>query len=171
MEINTIVSFLTNPPFSRELLILKIIFLVFSLILFIIIVLLFLKTSWFKLRFGENIIEFFTYQPMRAKKVTKQWLKIKRRLETGLESEYKLAVIETDSLFDNILKKMGYSGETLGERLKKITPDILTNIEEIWAAHKIRNNIVHDPDYRLNLDEAKKTILIYEKALTELEVL
>jgi len=74
-------------------------------------------------------------------------------------------------MLDDILKRMGYSGETLGERLNKLTIASLPNLEEAKEAHKIRNNIVHDPDYRLSLDEAKKTIETYERALTDLQAL
>ena len=87
------------------------------------------------------------------------------------ESEHKLAIIEAEGLLDDIFKKMGFLGEAIGDRLKQITPSQLENIEEIREAHKIRNNIVHDPDYRLSLEEAKKAFEIYEKALINLEAL
>jgi len=47
----------------------------------------------------------------------------------------------------------------------------LPSLAEVQGAHEIRNNIVHDPDYRLNLDGAQKTISFYEKAFTDLDVL
>jgi len=170
--INDIISFIASPPDAGWLVILKILVIVFFLILLVFIVIFtFWKTSWLKIRILLDFFEFFTYRPYGVKKLAKQWAKIMTRLASGLESEYKLAVIEADSMFDDILKKMGYSGETLGERLKKISSAILPNIEEIGQAHKIRNNIVHDPDFRLSLDEAKKALTIYEKALTELGAL
>jgi hypothetical protein len=119
----------------------------------------------------EDIFEIFTYRAVGTKKLVRQWQKTRVRLETGLESEYKLAVIEADSTLDEILKKMGYVGETMGERMEKINVAVLPNIEDVWAAHKIRNNIVHDPDFRLSLDETKRAISIYEKALTDLGAL
>jgi len=88
-----------------------------------------------------------------------------------LESEAKLALIEADALLDETLKRLGYPGESLGERLEKLTVDILPNLEEIQKIHKIRNNIIHDPTYKLNLEEAKKALVIYEKALINLDVL
>ncbi len=66
---------------------------------------------------------------------------------------------------------MGFTGASIGERLEKIKKEQLPSFDEILEAHKTRNNIVHDPDYRLSLDQAKKTLDIHEKALTELEVL
>lgn len=103
--------------------------------------------------------------------MAKQWFKIKARLDTGQESEFKLALIEADDLLSEVLKRLGYAGETLGERIEKITKASLSNIEDIKEAHKTRNNIVHDPDYRLTLEEAKKNTEIYENALSGLQAL
>ena len=90
-------------------------------------------------------------------------------MDTGLESEYKLAVIETDSMLDDILRRMGYAGETLGERLEKLTSATLPNIEEIKEVHRIRTNIIHDPDYRISLDETRRVMGIYEQAFKDLQ--
>lgn len=166
-----IVSLIINPPFGKLIFVFKFFFIVISLILLGFIIFFLKKTSWLKARILQDLVEFITYKPFGTKKLIKQWLKIKERLETGLESEYKLAIIEAEAILDDVLKKMGYSEETFGEKLKQVSVDILPNIEEIWEAHKTRNNIVHDPDFKLNLDEAKKTISIYEKALTDLGVL
>jgi hypothetical protein len=64
---------------------------------------------------------------------------------------------------------MGYAGETLGERLKNLTSATLSNIEEIKATHQVRNNIVHDPDYRLSLDDTRAALAVFEQALRDLQ--
>lgn len=168
---NNIVSLITNPPLGNFLSVLKIIAIGFSLVLSGIIVYFLLKTNWLKFRLIQDLVEIVTYKPLGAKKILKQWMKIKERLDTGLESEFKLAVIEADSMLDDILKKLGYNGETLDERLKQVSLDVLPSVEKVREAHKIRNNIVHDPDYRLNLEEAEKAMSIYENALTELDAI
>ncbi len=164
-----IISWLISPTFSGWLLILKILFIVAVLILLGFIIFALAKTSWLKRLLIWDLVEFFSFRPYGVRKVVKAWAKITARLETGLESEYKLAVIEADSMLDDILKRMGFGGETLGERLEKLTAATLPNLEQIWEAHKIRNNIVHDPDYRLTLDEARRVLDIYEQALRDLQ--
>ena len=164
---NNLFSFITSPEF---LLYSKIIFISIGIILLAAIFILLSKASWLKYRMLEDWTEFFVYRPFGVKKTFKQWAKILKRLETENETEYKLAVIEADSLLDEILKKMGIEGEVLGERLKQLKPGILPNFEEAWQAHKIRNNIVHDPDYRLDLAEAKKVVSIYEQTFRDLEM-
>jgi hypothetical protein len=58
----------------------------------------------------------------------------------------------------------------LGERLKQLDNNILPNLPQVFEAHKIRNNVVFDPDYKLTFEEAEKAIKIYEKSLQDLEV-
>ncbi|MFH1036921.1 MAG: hypothetical protein V1756_02580 [Patescibacteria group bacterium] len=172
-DINDIIQYL-SPIIStiyRWLPVLRIVFLAISVFLFGFIIFALLNTTWLNKLYLWDAKEFLTKQPYTVKKLFKQWQKIKVRLETGMETEYKLAVIEADSLTDDILKRMGFFGETLGERLEKVTTAILPDIAELAEAHKIRNNIVRDPDYRLSADETKKVIGSYEKALVELQAL
>ena len=89
----------------------------------------------------------------------------------GWEAEAKLAIIEADKILDNVLERMGYRGENLIERLKQVDEKILPNFEEIQLAHKIRDDIVHDPDYKLAIDHAKIVMEAYEEALRKLEAL
>ncbi len=149
---------------------LKIIFIVISLFFLVVIFYSLRKSSWLKYRFLQDVVEILTYRPYGVKKMAKIWSKIKGRLELGAESEYKLAVIEADSMLNDVLERMGFKGEILGDRLKQVTTDILPNVEESREAHKIRNNIVYDPDYKLTLDQAKKVLKIYEQALQDLQV-
>ena len=172
-EINDLISYLISPPppFDQWFIIARIIFIAVSLFFLFWIIYFLSKTSWLQVSFIEDAVEFFTYQPLGARKFIKQWNKIKHRLEIGLESENKLAIIEADSIFNDVLERMGFVEETFEARIKHLTSDLLPNIEEILEAHKVRNNIVYDPNYQITLDDAKKIILIYEKALTDLQAL
>jgi hypothetical protein len=105
------------------------------------------------------------------KKSNKAWLKIKKHLSYNDESHSKLAVIEADNLLDDVLKSANVRGETLGERLKNLNPAQLPNLNEIWEAHKIRNRLVHEPDYPLDSQTALKVISFYEKAFKGLELI
>lgn len=167
---NNVIFFIQFPHFGGLFWFLRFISIIISLIFFAFIITLLLKNTWLKRRFLENITEFFLYRPFGAKKTFKQWIKIIKRLETDSEAEYKLAIIEVDSLLNDILESIGYSGETIMEKLKQLNSTTLPNIEQIREAHKIRNNVVHDPDYHLTLDQAKKTLGIYEQAFRDLEM-
>lgn len=164
-----LISAILSPSFTGLLLALKLTF-IFSTLIFLVGIIYFLiNSSYFRYFIWYDVVEFLTYRPYGVKKIERVWQKTKARADTGLESEYKLAVMEADSMMDDILKRMGYSGETLGERLKALTAATILNIEEIKEAHKIRNSIIHDPDYRLSLDETRKVLAMYEQAFRDLQ--
>jgi len=139
---------------------------VFSGIFFILVLWLIIKTQIISTRINE-VAEAITKSAVPRKKAVKEWAAITGRLQRGSEAELKLAVIEADKLFDDTIKRMGFAGETMSERLKKITPAQLSVIDNVWNAHKVRNNVVHTPDYKLSRLEAEAAIAVYEKALKE----
>lgn len=164
------ISFISSPggiAFS----IVKILFIIFSLALLAAVFYFLANTNYLHFRIFQDVTEFFTYKPYGTKKMIKVWKKIFGRLELPNESEYKLAVIEADDLLDGILKRLGYAGDNLKERLASLTGIILPSIDKVREAHTVRNSIVHDPDYHLTLDQAKKLLDTYEQALRELQVL
>lgn len=165
-----LIPFIIEPPSLTWLLVLKIVFIIISIAMVYLMGYFAVKSYWFRFMYLEDITEFFTYRPYGTKSLEKSWNKIKTRLETGLESEFKLAIIEADSMLDDVLKKLGYPGESLGERLKKISSAVIPNISEIYEAHQVRNNIVHDPDYKLFLDDAQKTLSAFERCFQDLQI-
>lgn len=171
MDIINLISYLTSVGFQERLLPLKIVFIVFFLFFLGAAIYLLLRTRYLKFLFLENLFEFLTYRPYGVRKLAKIWAKIMARVETGTESEYKLAVIEADRLLDDTLKRMGYTGEGLGDRLKQLTKATLSNLDLLGEVHKIRNDIVHDPDYKLTLEQTKKTLETFEQALRDLQAL
>ena len=166
-----LINFIFRPQFTGNLLLLEIIFIIVSIVLVIMISYFIYATPWIKYRFLYDLMEFMTARPYGAKKVKGSWQRIVERLETNDEAEYKLALIEADEMLNIILNKMGYAGISLGERLKQLTNATLPNIEEIKRAHQIRNNIIQDPDYQINLETTKEILTIYEQAFRELDVI
>ena len=139
---------------------------IFSGLFFILVLRLIIKTQIISARINE-VAEAIAKSTAPRKKAVKEWTAIIGRLRRGSEAELKLAVIEADKLFDDTIKRMGFTGEMMSERLKKIAPAQLSVIDSVWNAHKVRNNIVHTPDYKLSRLEAEAAIAVYEKALKE----
>ena len=173
MEINfeTILSFLTSHEVQQNLFGLKLGFLIISGVLLISIIVLILKTHYYQWWLFYDASQFLTRRPFGTGRMTMAWNKILNRLKTGSEREYKIAVIDADKMFDYSLKRMGYMGQTLEEKLSKLTSATLPNIEDIHQAHKVRNNIVHSPDYKLSLEEATTALDAYKKAFNDLQIL
>ncbi len=166
-----ILNFLLYPKFEGPLLILKIIFLIFGFFFLGFVVWALIFTSWMKKAFLLDLKEFLLYKPYFVKTLLPKWKKIKKRLERGIEAEDKLAILEADSLLEEFLKKEGYPGETLDEKLEKLTKEIISNIEELREVRKVRMAIIEDPSYKLSHEEALRVISVYEKALKDLQAI
>jgi len=102
----------------------------------------------------------------------KRWEKVKSLLESNNASQYKLAIIEADSIADEILSGIGYTGANMGEKLDKINKkDLDDNLESLRGAHQIRNRIVHEADFEVDYRMARTVIGVYENFLRYLEFL
>ncbi|HBP01344.1 MAG: hypothetical protein UY41_C0013G0025 [Candidatus Moranbacteria bacterium GW2011_GWE1_49_15] len=102
-------------------------------------------------------------------KMEKRWEKVKDRLKTDSVSQYKVAILEADSIADEILGKIGHQGANMTERLEQLKPGQLDYQEELMGAHQIRNKIVHDESFVVDRKLAEETVGVYEKFLRYLE--
>lgn len=118
-----------------------------------------------------TVAESITAPDLPKKELDKKWQAIIERLEKNNESDYKMAIIEADNIFDDLLKRIGYEGEDMGDRLKQITKAQLANIDDLWQAHKVRNRIAHEPNFKLTYSQAERAIEIYQRAMEDLEAL
>jgi len=109
--------------------------------------------------------------PIKKDEFVARWAKIKERMAKMEEAEYKLAIIEADKLFDELLRRMMYKGKDMGERLQQITSEQLSNINAVWESHKARNMLSHDINYHINYSDAERIIQNYKDAFRELEIL
>lgn len=94
------------------------------------------------------------------------WLKLERQLVKDQESSYHLVILNADKLLDQALRQRGIKGNTMGERMKS-AKDIWSNANNVWAAHKIRNQIAHEPDVRIRFDDTRRALAAYKQALKD----
>ncbi|MBI2450602.1 MAG: hypothetical protein HYV47_03665 [Candidatus Nealsonbacteria bacterium] len=166
-----LILYLTSNELQDKLLVLKIVFLAIIAALLGLIIFTISRTHYLQWWFIQDVSQFLTRRPYGAKKINRQWNKILERLETGIESDYKLAIIEANDMLDASLKRLGFDGQTLEDKLKNLTSATLPNILQLFEIYRLRNNIVHDPDYRLALNEAKAALDVYAQAFRDLQIL
>jgi hypothetical protein len=97
-----------------------------------------------------------------------KWNRVLEHISSPNPSDWKLAILEADIMLDDMVEKMGYSGETLGDRLKKIEKSDFTTIDSAWEAHKIRNSIAHEgSDFLITQREAQRVVSLYKEVFEE----
>ncbi len=104
------------------------------------------------------------------KKFVSQWQKVKNKLSLPTPSNLKLAIIEADALVDNFLKKAGYAGDYMAERLSHVISDV-KSLNGVWDAHILRNGLVHVSGSAVSETEAKIAVMAFENFLKELGAL
>lgn len=106
--------------------------------------------------------------PLPVRRMAKQWGKIVKSMESDDPMLWRSSILDADRMFDEILRRIGYEGETLEERLGSIRTTIqFPYLEDAWRARKIRNFLAEDPSYSLSRQAAEQTIEIYKKIFTE----
>ena len=166
-----IFSVINSPEIQSSLLFIKIPMGIIAVLFAGFIIFGLFRTSWLLNAYFSDFAEFFTFRSFGIRRMTRAWQNIQVRLETQNEDEYKLAVTEADHILSNVLRRMNISGQETEEKLNTLTPAIITNLEDLKRAHISRNNIVHDPDYRLSLDKAKSILEVYEKTFQSLDLI
>lgn len=100
-----------------------------------------------------------------------RWDEIRAHVNSMTEADWKLAVIEADKFVDDALKKAGFEGESMGERLMMIKPGDIINLQNLWDAHKLRNLLVHDSNYQITHRQAILAVEAFDGVLRELGAL
>ena len=107
-----------------------------------------------------------------GKPLATAWGRVVEHMNSTSESDWKLAILECDIILYDMMETMGYTQDSLGEKLKAVEKSDFTTIEFAWEAHKIRNQIAHEgADYRLTEREARRVIGLYETVFREFELI
>lgn len=97
-----------------------------------------------------------------------RWQSATKHINSDNPNDWKQAIIEADIILDDLLSKMGYRGDSIGEKLKKVAKGDMKSLNEAWEAHKVRNQIAHEgSSFSLNHHEAKNVIAMYRKVFEE----
>ena len=94
---------------------------------------------------------------------------VSRSGATGLKS----SINEADKLFDHVMKQLGFSGDSMGDRLKHGRARFATydTYDRVWRAHKLRNSLAHDMGFDLVVSQANEALKDFERGLRELGAL
>lgn len=118
----------------------------------------------------EQYMDMLNFGNLAKHRSIRGWKQIKTRLRSGDEANLKSAIIEADYILDELLKISGYQGKDMDERLNGVESSQLSNISDIWSAHKIKHRL-KEKDFHINKQETELIINIYKKAFQEFGLL
>ncbi len=171
-----IVDFLINPQvhlsptLSSLFSILRIVFIFLSLFMITAMIYFIYKSDYFGKRYLDDLAEFTKSEARGGVKITQDWKEIEKKKESEDESERKISIAEADDMLERVLVRLGYEGDSLEEKLKKLDDDALSNMDDVIKAHRRRRDMSHDTSYRLTKEETEEIIQIYKEVFDNLQV-
>jgi glycogen synthase len=114
--------------------------------------------------YGTTFVPSVSQSAMR-----KKWSAIETRLNSGNISEYKVAVLEADGIVDGILNDIGYAGNDMTQKIEQLRAVQPHDAECLDEAHRIRNRIVFEEDFQIDLAETKRILGIFQEYLKKLD--
>lgn len=95
-----------------------------------------------------------------------RWLEIEQQLKPDNTGSFSLAVLNADKLLGQALLERHISGTTMGERMKTLQTK-WSNANAVWSAHKLRNQIAHDTDVKVDYDSARRALAAFKQGLKD----
>ena len=91
----------------------------------------------------EEIAEYAHRQKEKEKRMAEtdavsknpRWIQTLAYLFSQHQSDWKLAVIEADSMLEGLLGDLGFKGDTLGDKLKSADQDKFKSLTSAWEGH------------------------------------
>lgn len=99
-------------------------------------------------------------------KYRSRWLTIEQQLKRTETTTYQMSVLQADTLLDQALKERGIQGTTMADRMKQMQQK-WSNANNVWSAHKLRNQIAHESDFVVSYENASRALAAFKQALKD----
>lgn len=108
---------------------------------------------------------------VNKKKDQREWHGIMGRLMQKDPAQYQAAILEGDHFVYKAMELQGYSGGNFAERLAQVPAGSFRTLEAVRDVHTLSNKIIHEKNITITQEQAKNALGVYEKFLTDLDVL
>lgn len=101
--------------------------------------------------------------PTEKDRKNDRWQQVVDLFASPRPEDWRLAILEADSMLDDLILRLGYEGDSMGERMKQVEVQNFPTIQYAWEAHLMRNKIAHEGmNFDLNRDKANRAFRLYE---------
>ncbi|MFH0806733.1 MAG: hypothetical protein V1885_03360 [Candidatus Brennerbacteria bacterium] len=160
-----------DAPWARFLYGVRWLFIFLDIAVIVAFVILFVKALNYRPKFTRSHKKAGGKSPFDTKLFSERWAKLEKHALSAPPQSCVLAIIEADKLVDDALRLMGLEGEHMADRLQKLRVEDYPSLDRLWRAHRVRNELVHTPDFGIDEGDAKDVLKAYQKFLKELGAL
>lgn len=148
------------------------IFLIFLIILLIVVIVYsYIKWKEIKDRSDKHIESLIPVETPEQRE-NKRWKHVQELIASNNPNDWRMAILEADTMLEDLTIAMNIPGDTLGERLKAIEPSDFLTLQNAWEGHKVRNLIAHQgTTFQLDQRTALAAIKNFEAVFREFEVI
>lgn len=108
--------------------------------------------------------EHFYIPPQEKNKNLKRWEEIATLFSSQDSNNWRIAIIDADTMLEDCMRELGYEGKTMGDMMKSMQG--VSWIQSAWDVHLLRNKIAHEGSrYSLNEREVYRAFRIYQDVL------
>ncbi|MEX2010391.1 MAG: hypothetical protein WD874_01135 [Parcubacteria group bacterium] len=101
-----------------------------------------------------------------------RWERVLEHINSANSADWRLAIIESDIMLDELLTASGYHGDSVGAKLKSVEKSDFLTLESAWEAHKVRNDIAHrGASFELTERDAKRAVSLFEAVFREFNII
>lgn len=99
----------------------------------------------------------FIKPDIRVLHINPRWEQIRAHFESANPNDWRAAILDADTLLEEVVTNLGYTGESLGAKLTSIRVNDFPTLQSAWEGHKMRNVIAHQGS-NFSLTERQKEI-------------
>jgi hypothetical protein len=121
---------------------------------------------------NHEIHEALLREKERNRNANPRWHYIQTLIESPNDSDWRVAIIEADSMMEEILREKGLTGGTVSELLEAAKESGYRSIQDAWDAHLVRNQIAHEGvNFPISQLEGRRVVKMFQNFFEELRVI
>jgi hypothetical protein len=107
-----------------------------------------------------------------ANNLGNRWRTAMEHVSSDNPNDWRQGIIEADIILEEMLRGMGYRGDSIGDMLKRVERADFDTLDQAWEAHNVRNRIAHDgSSFIISQVEAKRILALYRQVFEEFFVI